>query len=113
MESPNCMTISKDVLSLIINQENQKYLLTAKIECESMIFNIIEKEKIGNISYTKKITFEEIKKKEPKQIFSELSSCMEFIDYLKALSDLKKIFIIKKDNKCSINFDVEYLLKKV
>ena len=112
MEAPNCMTNPKDVLSLIINQENQKYLLTAKVEDETMLFNVIEQEKIGSLSYKKKMTLEEIKKKEPKQIFSVLSSCMEFIDYLKALSDLKKIFIIKKDNKISINFDAEYLLKK-
>ena len=112
MEAPNCMVTPKEVLSLIINQENQQYLLTVKTEGETMIFNIVEQEKIGSLTYMKKITLEEIKKKEPKQIFSVLSSCMEFIDYLKALSDLKKIFIIKKDNKVSIKFDAEYLLKK-
>ena len=106
------MITPKDVLSMVINQENQKYLLTVKTEGETMIFNIVEQEKIGSISYAKKISLEEIKKKEPKQIFSVLSSCMEFIDYLKALSDLKKIFIFKKDNKVSISFDAEYLLKK-
>ena len=112
MEAPICMITPKEVLSLIINQENQKYLLSVKTEAETMIFNIIEQEKIGSLSYVKKISLEEIKKKEPKQIFSVLSSCMEFIDYLKALSDLKKISLIKKDNKISISFDAEYLLKK-
>ena len=112
MEAPICMITPKEVLSLIINQENQKYLLTIKTEGDTMIFNIIEQEKIGSLSFRQKISLEEIKKKEPKQIFSVLSSCMEFIDYLKALSDLKKISLIKKDNKISINFDAEYLLKK-
>ena len=111
MKTLNCATIPKDNLTLIINQENQEYLLSVKIEGETMIFNISEREKIG-ISYMKRITWEEIKKKEPKQIFSVLSSFMEFIDYLKALSELNKIFIIKTDNKIAINFDVEYLLKK-
>ena len=51
MEAPICMITPKEVLSLIIIQENQKYLLSVKTEAETMIFNIIEQEKIGSLSY--------------------------------------------------------------
>ena len=41
-----------------------------------------------------------------------LSTCHEFVDFLKSLSDMKKLEIIKNEEKFSINFEVEYLLKK-
>ena len=113
LEAPQLLNFSnKDIISFVIEQDNQKYLLNVTIEQDTMTFNISEQDKLGGLSYTTNISFEEIKKKEPKQIFSVLNSCQEFIDYLKALSELKKIFIIKKENKISIKFDAEYLLKK-
>ena len=113
LEAPQLLNFSnKDIISFVIEQDNQKYLLNVTIEQDTMTFNISEQDKLGGLSYTNKISFEEIKKKEPKQIFSVLNSYQEFIDYLKALSELKKISIIKKENKISIKFDAEYLLKK-
>ena len=51
-------------------------------------------------------------KEETEQLFLGIKSCKEFSDYLKALSKEKKLSIIKKEDKLSINFIVEYLLKK-
>ena len=52
------------------------------------------------------------KKLGPKQIFGAINSCIEFNDYLKELAKMKKLSIIKIDEKLIIKFIVEYLLKK-
>ena len=108
----NSAVQSSNIITLVIEQEKQKYLLTLKIEGETLFINVLEPDIIGSLCHTKKMTLEEIKKKEPKKIFSALSSCEEFVEYLKALSESKKILIEKKVNKVVINFDVEFLLKK-
>ena len=58
------------------------------------------------------MTLKEIKEIETNNLFYGLNSCQEFSDYLKTISDMKKLSIIKKEDKLSINFIVEYLFKK-
>ena len=65
--------------------------------------------KIGNQTFIKKMTLQEIKKTH--NIFLGLNSCNEFSDYLKGLSERKKLSIIKKEDKLYITFNFEYLLK--
>ena len=96
---------------LEIEQESKKYLLVIKIKNELMILDLSEEEEPGNNFYSKKLTLKELKEKEENKIFSLLNSCKEFADYLKTLSERKKIAINKMDNKLSINFVAEYLLK--
>jgi len=95
-----------------IDQDNKKYSLKMKINGEEMTFIISDKEE--GYDFIKKMTLKELKElkeKENEQLFSGLKSCKEFSDYLKALSKKKKLSITKKEDKLSINFIVEYLLK--
>ena len=110
--SPQSLAPNEREISEFINieQENIKYLLTIKINGKNMLFILSDKEDC--FDYLRKMTLQELKEKENCQIFSGLKSCKEFSDYLKALSEEKKLSIIKKNDKLSINFIVEYLLKK-
>ena len=96
---------------LNIEQYNKNYLLFAKIKDETIDFILSDSEE-GNISYSRKMTLNEIHQNKKHFFFQDLSSCNEFFDYLKSLSQEKKLSIIKKEGKISINFAVECLLKK-
>ena len=96
--------------SLNIEQDNKKYLLIMKIKGDTINFMASDPEEEG-LSYSRKMALKEIKEKNEKY-FAGLYSCKEFSDYLKALSEDKKVSIMKKEDKLSINFTVEYLLKK-
>ena len=63
-----------------------------------------------NTSYYKQLTLKEIK--EINETFSFFNSCNEFLDILKILSETKQLLIIKKEDKLTINFIIEFLLKK-
>ena len=93
-----------------INKENNKYLLVIKSNSEIMTLTITDNEKVGGLSYSKKLNLKEIK--ELHTAFLGLNSCKEFSEFLKNLSELKKLSITEKENKLSINFEVEHLLKK-
>ena len=58
------------------------------------------------------MSLKEIRQKEPQQLFSGLKSCNEFLDYLKTLSEIKRLSIIKNKEKIYINFTVEYFVQK-
>ena len=96
--------------SIKIHQENNKYLLVIKINSEIMALTITDIEKVGGLSYSRKLNLKEIK--EIHQAFLGLNSFKEFSEFLKNLSELKKLSISKKENKLYINFEFEHLLKK-
>ena len=61
--------------------------------------------------YEIKLSLEELKQMH--KIFSIISSCQEFLDYLKVLIENKKIYIKKTaENKITIELNVEYLCKQ-
>ena len=94
-----------------IEHDNKNYSLITKINGEEMTFNIFDKEE-GN-KYLRKMTLKELKEnKENGQLFAGLKSCKEFYDFLKTLSEEKKLSILKSEDKLTLNFIVEYLLKK-
>ena len=71
------------------------------------IFNI---EEFGYFLYARKFTLNELKEIHP--VFMGLNSFKEFLEFLKDLSEIKKLSIKQKDNKLNIEFKVEYLLKE-
>ena len=108
MEAPIPTAMNQEIIEKIyIEQDNIKYLLTLNAIEDIISFNL----EYNSNNYVKKIPLKDIKDKESKQVFLQFSS-KDFIDYLKAYSDMKKISLIKKDNKVLIKFVVELLLKK-
>ena len=108
MEAPIPTAMNQEIIEKIyIEQDNIKYLLTLNAIGDIISFNL----EYNSNNYVKKIPLIDIKDKESKQVFLQFSS-KDFIDYLKAYSDMKKISLIKKDNKVLIKFVVELLLKK-
>ena len=55
------------------------------------------------------MNFDEIKK--INKIFGMLNSCEEFIDYINATYENKKLFIIKDNNELLLRISNEYLFK--
>ena len=101
---------SKELLS--INQENKRYVLFIETKGESITLTCLDLEDKESLPFIKTMTLKEIKEKEEHNLFFGLNSCNEFSKYLKALSEANKLSIIIKEDKISINFIVEYLLKK-
>ena len=93
-----------------IEKNEKEYILNFKISNEKLLLQISDPDTIGVLSYYREMTLKEIK--EIHNIFMGLSTCHEFIDFLKSLSDMKKLEIVKNSEKFSINFEVDYLLKK-
>ena len=74
-------------------------------------FTINDKTKIPSVYYVRTLTFEEIKNLN--QVFYILNSFNDFYDYLKKLSDNKKLSISKNNNnKISLILNVEVLFKQ-
>ncbi len=111
-EAPLSTPSQEKIESLKIEQNDKKYLLLIKILGESISFILSQPEEVGSLTYSRKMTLKEIKEKETHNLFTGLNSCQEFLDYLKALSEMKKLSIIEKEDKLTLNFIVEYLLKK-
>ena len=108
MEAPEPTAMNPEVIEKIyIEQDNIKYLLTLNAIGDIISFSL----GYNSNNYVKKISLKEIKDKESKPVFSPYTG-KDFIDYLKAYSDMKKISLIKKENKVIIKFVVELLLKK-
>ena len=106
----NIQSYQEKIESLTIKQDNKDYILLIKIIENKIILSISDSDGINNLIYSREITLQEIKEKY--KIFSMMNTTNEFLDYLKALSNEQKLFIIKQDNKIYINFNVEYFLKK-
>ena len=95
---------------LLIKQNEIIYELNVKSEENIITFSINDKSKFSSVYYNKKMSLEEIKN--INQVFNSLKSINDFYDYLKLLSDNKKIYIKKCNNKLLIIITVEVLLKQ-
>ena len=108
MEAPVLTQMNQEMVEKIyIEQDNIKYLLTLNVKGDIISFSL----DYNSNNYVTKISLKEIKDKESKPVFLQFTS-KDFIDYLKSYSNMKKISLIKKENKVIINFKVELLLKK-
>ena len=95
---------------LLIKQNEVIYELNVKSEENIITFSINDKSKFSSVYYNKKMSLEEIKN--INQVFNSIKSINDFYDYLKLLSDNKKLNIKKCNNKLLIIITVEVLLKQ-
>jgi len=93
-----------------IEYNNNNYILNISINNDIINFSINDKEQLLSINYIKTMNFKEIK--DLNKVFSLLNSINDFYDYLKVLSENKKINIKKDEEKISIILFIEVLLKK-
>ena len=100
----------KIIETIVINQENNNYKLEIIIEREIMILNLYEEGDINNKYYNNKMSLKEIKNKH--QIFYIFKSCQDFLDYIKASYENKKLFIKKNNENFLIIMNIEYLFKQ-
>ena len=87
-----------------------KYSLNIKTKEDNITFSINDKEQFPSINYIRSMKFNEIK--ELNKVFSLLNSFNDFYDFLKTLSETNKLNVKKSNDKMSLIFYVEVLLKK-
>ena len=96
--------------SFKINQDQHNYKFNIKIINQNIILNLSEENDLMK-DYEIKLTFDELKRTH--KIFLMFSSCSDFVDYIKALIENKKILIKNStENKITIELIVEYLYKQ-
>ena len=96
--------------SFELKQDEKNYLLNIEIINQDIILNLVDLNEFMK-EYEFKLAFNELK--ELNKVFSMLSSCQEFLDYMKALISNKKLLIKNTaENQMSIEFIAEYLLKQ-
>ena len=96
--------------SFKISQEEKNFKLNIEIINQEIILNVLDEKDLMK-EYEIKLTFDELKKKN--KIFLTFSSCQDFIDFIKATIENKKILFKKnKENQMTIEFMVEYLFKQ-
>ena len=93
-----------------IEQNEINYILNIEADEDKITFSINDKEQFPSINYIRTMNLKEIK--ELNNIFNVLNSFNDFYDYLKSLSNNHTLSFIKDNNKITIIFYVEVLLKK-
>ena len=93
-----------------IEQNEISYILNIENKEDNITFSINDKEQLPSINYIKTMSFKEIK--QLNNIFNVLNSFNDFYDYLKSLSNNNKLNIQKENDKITIIFYVEVLLKQ-
>ena len=93
-----------------IEQNEINYLLNVETKEDKITFSINDKEQLPSVNYLRTMTLKEIK--ELNNVFLSLTSFNDFYDYLKSLSNNHKLNIKKDDNKITLIFYVEVLLKQ-
>ena len=108
MEPPNPMEQNQEISETIYIEHNStKYPLNLNCLGDMISFSL----DYNSINYMKKISLKEIKDKESKAIFLSQST-KDFIEFLKTLSEIKKILLVKKENTIDIKFEFEMMFKK-
>ena len=93
-----------------IKQNEFKYDLNIETKENIIYFNIKDDNQLPYINYKRSMSFNEIK--ELNAQFHALNSFKDFYDYLKSLSNNNKLNIKKSNNKISIIWNLEVLLKQ-
>ena len=92
-----------------IEQNDYNYYLNIGINTDIIIFSINDEEKLFSTKYIKTMSFQEIK--DLNKVFYALNSIKDFYDFLKKLSNNKKLDIKKSKEKISIILNIEFFLK--
>ena len=92
-----------------IEQNEINYILNIEADEDKITFSINDKEQFPLINYIRTMSLKEIK--ELNNLFNVLNSFNDFYDYLKSLSNNHTLCFIKDNNKITIIFYVEVLLK--
>ena len=92
-----------------INQNDFKYDLNIETKENTIHFTIKDKNQLPSINYKRSMSFKEIKEL---NVHHGLNSFQDFYDYLKSLSNNNKLNIKKSNDKISIIFNIEVLLKQ-
>ena len=95
---------------IIIELKDFKYILNIETNKDNIIFYINDKNQFPSIKYIKTMSFKEIK--ELNKVFYILNSFNDFYDYLKQLSNNNKLNINKTNDRITLIFYVEVLLKQ-
>ena len=93
-----------------IEQNQIIYNLNIESKGNKITFSINDKNQIPSVYYVRTLTLEEIKNLN--QVFYILNSIKDFSDYLKKLSENKKLNIRKNNDKISLILNVEVLFKQ-
>ena len=84
--------------------------LNFEVKESKMIFSINDKSQFPSINYIREMSFQEIKGLN--KVFTLLDSFNDFYEYLKTLSENKKLNLKKINDKITIIFSVEVLSKQ-
>ena len=96
--------------SFEINQNEKNYKLNIGIIDQDIILNLLDKKDLLQ-EYEIKLTLNKLK--DCYKIFLTLNSSQDFIDFIKATIENKKILIKKnKENQITIELKIEYLFKQ-
>ena len=108
MEAPTPSSEDKQISETItIDQDNIRYILHLNSIGNTITFSL----EYNSNNYSKKMPLKDIKDKESKAIFISHSP-KDFIQFLKKLSEMKKISVIRKDNSVIIKFEIEIMFVK-
>ena len=108
MEAPTPSSEDKQLSETItIDQDNIRYILHLNSIGNTITFSL----EYNSNNYSKKMPLKDIKDKESKAIFISHSP-KDFFEYLKTLSEMKKISVIRKDNAILVKFELEIMFKK-
>lgn len=103
-ESPESST------SIKIEKDNQIFLLIIEYDKSNIILKITEENNLSNLLYSKTMTLSYIKAIH--KLFSGINTTQDFIDFINAAYEYKKLSIEIKEDKLIINIISEYLFKK-
>ena len=107
MQTPNNQEITE---TLTIEQDNIKYLLHVTSIGETISFLLSFTEDSKTKIFIRKLALKEIKDRDSIQIFLPYT-CKQFIEFIKCISDMKKISLFKRENIIFIEFSTEIMLK--
>ena len=93
-----------------IEKDNNNYYLNIGVNKDKIVLSLKDKEQLLSINYIKTMNIQEIK--DLNKAFYVLNSFNEFYEYLKLLSENKKIDIKKSEEKISIILNIEVLFKQ-
>ena len=93
-----------------IDHNNINYYLNVGINKDNILLSINYKEQLFSINYVKTMNFQEVKNLN--KALEALNSINEFYEYLKVLSDNKKIDIKKNGEKISIILNILVLFRQ-
>ena len=96
-------------LEIQVEQNNLKYNLKIKSKKDILAFILNDKNEFPSICYSQKLNLQKIKGLN--KVFELFDSFKDFFDYLKMLSQKKKIGIKKLNDKIILILSIEVLLK--